>query len=132
HFLTVDEDTSVVVRLCTRQDLDQAGLPRSVVAEDARHLAGIDVHRDAAQRHDVPVVLRDLVGLEQVAGCLGHRTFCARARISVFRITATKRIAPWNVNFQLLSHWASMMPSCTIPSIAAPKPVPITEPSPPV
>ena len=78
------------------------------------------------QRDDVAVVLRDLVGLEQVAS--RHLAFCARVRTSVLSITAAKRIAPWNVYVQLLSHCASMIPSWTIPSIAAPKNAPITDP----
>src|SRR5205814_9718022 len=102
----------------------------AVVSEDARDLAGVHVHRDVLERDDVSVVLGDVVRLEQV--CHRHLAFWARLRINVLSRTAAKRIPPWNVKVQLLSHWASTIPSCTIPSIAAPKNVPMTEPKPPV
>ena len=50
------------------------------------------------------------------------------ARISVLSMTARKRITPWKVNVQLESHCAPMIPIETIPSIAAPKAAPITDP----
>src|SRR2546423_12056503 len=111
--------------MAAREDLDEAGLAGAVVAQDAGHLAGVDVRGDVVQCDDVAVVLREVVGLEQVHG---HLAFCARLRTNRFRTTAAKRMPPWNVYVQLLSHCASMMPSCTIPSMAAPKKVPITEP----
>src|SRR5438477_6846619 len=114
----------------SREDLDQGRLPGAVVAEYARHLTGIHVRRDVLQRHDVAVVLGDVVCLEEVRH--GHLARCARLRMSVLSITAANRIAPWNVKVQLLSHCESTIPSCTIPSIAAPKNVPMTDPKPPV
>ena len=47
------------------------------------------------------------------------------AAMTVLSITAANRIAPWNVNVQLLSHSAKMIPSDTMPSMAAPKNAPI-------
>ena len=64
--LSVDEQSALVRLVDARKDLDEARLSRAVVAEDARHLAGVDVRRDVVQRDDVPVVLADVVGLEQV------------------------------------------------------------------
>src|SRR5581483_5813603 len=91
--LALDENPPAVMLLRAREDLDQARLACAVVAEDARHLAGVDVHGDAPQGDDVAVVLRHVLGLEEMR----HRTFWARARISVLRMTATNRMAPWNV-----------------------------------
>src|SRR5438309_8559875 len=124
-FFTVDEQPPPVRLVHSRENLDEARLAGAVVAEKAHHLPCVDVHRDVLQRHDVAVVLRQLVGLEQVHR---HLAFCARLRISVLSITAAKRIPPWKVKVQLLSHCASTIPSWTMPSIAAPKKVPITEP----
>ena len=126
HLLAVHEQPALILLVDPGEDLDQARLPGTVVAEDAGHLAGVHVHRDVAQRDHVAVVLGDAVHLDQVRGL--HRIFSARARTNVFRSTAAKRIAPWNVYVQLLSHCASMIPSWTMPSMAAPKKVPITEP----
>src|SRR2546422_5600241 len=114
-----------------REDLDEARLAGAVVAEDTRDLTRVDVHGDVIERDDVAVVLRHAVGLEQVRRGV-HRVFPARARTNVLSMTAAKRIPPWNVKVQLLSHCASMIPSWTMPSIAAPNKVPITEPKPPV
>src|SRR5947199_4564910 len=130
HLLPVYQQPSGIGLVHTRKQLDEARLPRAVVAEDARDFTGIDVHRAFLQRHDVAVVLRDVVGLEQMSR--SHLALCARVRMSVLSSTAANRIPPWNVKVQLLSHCASTIPSWTIPSIAAPKKVPITEPKPPV
>src|SRR6266508_4067848 len=128
--LAVDEQPPLVRLVNPGENLDEAGLAGAVVAEDARDLAPVHVRRDVLQRDDVAVVLGDPVRFEQ----MGHRhlALCARLRISVLSSTAAKRIPPWKVKVQLLSHCESMIPSWTMPSIAAPKNVPITEPKPPV
>ena len=125
-FLAVDEHPPLVVLVHAGEDLDEARLAGAVVAEQAGDLAAVHVRRDVLQRDDVAVVLRDRVGLEQVRH--GHLALFARSRMIVFNATAAKRIAPWKVKVQLLSHCASMIPSWTMPSIAAPKNVPITDP----
>src|SRR5262249_17906926 len=129
HLPAVDQEPSLVLLVDAGQDLDQGRFPGAVVAEDAGHLARVHARRDVAQRDHAPVVLREAVDLEQVGRrrC-GHRAFWARVRTNVFSSTAANRIAPWNVYVQLLSHCASTIPSWTIPSMAAPKKVPITEP----
>src|SRR5207249_11392198 len=124
-----------VVLVDAGENLDEARFAGAVVAEDARHLARVHVGRDLLQRDDVAVVLRDRLDLEQVRlAVLGHRhpAFCARLRTKRLSNTAANRIAPWKVKVQFESHCASTIPSCTIPSIAAPKNAPITEPKPPV
>ena len=127
HLLAVDDQASAVRLVTAREDLDEARLAGAVVAEDARHLAGVHVRRDVVQRDDVSVELRDPVRLEQMRAVV-HLALCARWRTSRLSMTAANRIPPWNVYVQLLSHCARMIPSCTMPSIAAPKKVPITEP----
>ena len=126
HLLPVDAQTALVRLVHAGENLDEARLAGAVVAEDARHLARVHVHRDVAEGNDVAVVLRDPFGFEEVRRV--HLALCARLRMTVFSSTAANRIAPWNVKVQLLSHSAKMIPSCTIPSIAAPKKVPMTEP----
>ncbi len=86
----------------------------------------------------LPKYLRDVVDLEQVrvacrgGGALGGAHLdldrSARPRMSVLSMTARKRITPWKVKVQFESHWAPMIPIETIPSIAAPNAVPITDP----
>src|SRR4051794_5316743 len=125
HRLAVDAQAALARLVDAGEDLDEARLACAVVAEDARHLAPVDVGRDLLQRDDVAVVLGDLVGFEQMRG---HVTLWARLRTTRLSSTAAKRIAPWNAYVQLLSHCASTIPSCTMPSIAAPKNVPITDP----
>src|SRR5215472_10811602 len=94
HLLALDEQPALVLLLHAGEDLDQARLAGAVVAEDARDLVRVDVHAHVAERDHVAVVLRDPVGLEQVrrGGGLAHRTFCARLRTTVLRMTAAKRI----------------------------------------
>src|SRR6266571_7437897 len=119
HVPAVHEQPALVRLVAARQELDEARLAGAVVSEDARHLARIDVHRDVLQRDDVSVVLGDPLGFEQVRR-LRHRhlTLCARLRTTRLRRTAAKRMPPWKVYVQLLSHCASTIPSCTMPSIA--------------
>ena len=126
-FVPVDAQPAFVGLMGAGEDLDEARLAGAVVAEDARHFAGVHVRRDVVQRDDVSVELRDPVRLEQVRAVV-HLALCARWRTSRLSMTAANRIPPWNVYVQLLSHCARMIPSCTMPSIAAPKKVPITEP----
>src|ERR1700738_2719018 len=100
----------------TGQDLDQAGLAGPVVSEDARHLAGANLHRDVLQRDDAAEVLADMPHLEQgraVCG-VGHLgtqrlALAARRLTSVFTPTARKRITPRNVKYQLESQPAKMI-----------------------
>src|SRR4029453_1743995 len=97
----------------------------------------VDVRRDVLQSDDVPEVLRDALDAQQMRAVirdrsrLGHLALWARLRMSVLSITARKRITPWKVKVQFESHCAKTIPSCTMPSIAAPKNVPMTEPKPP-
>ena len=63
--MPVEYEPPAVGLIDARHHLDQRRLARAVVTEDAGDLARVDVHRDAAQRDDVPVVLGDLVGLQQ-------------------------------------------------------------------
>ena len=94
--LILDEQAPLVLLVDAGEDLDQARLARPVVAQDAGHLARVDVQRDVAQRDDVAVVLREPFACEEVR-VGAHRTVCARRRTSMLRITARKRIAPWKV-----------------------------------
>src|SRR5439155_17471088 len=95
--LPVDAQPAFVGLMGPGEDLDEARLAGAVVAEDAGDLAPVHVRRDVLQRDDVPVVLRDRVGLEQVRAVLVHLALRIRARIAVFSNTAAKRIAPWKV-----------------------------------
>src|SRR5215472_12395769 len=93
HLLALDEQPALVLLLHAREDLDQARLAGAVVAEDARDLVRVDVHAHVAERDDVAVVLRDRVGLEQMRFRCARRhirTFCARLRTTVLRMTAAK------------------------------------------
>ena len=109
HLFPRDQQPPGVRLMDPGEELDEARLPGAVVAEDARDLTRVDVHRDVLQRHDVPVVLGDVVCFEQVRH--RHLARCARLRMRVFSITAANRIPPWNVKVQLLSHCESTIPS---------------------
>jgi hypothetical protein len=66
HFLPLDEQPALVRLVNAGEDLDEAGLACAVVTEDAGDLTSIHVYRDVVQRHDVAVVLGEVVGFEEV------------------------------------------------------------------
>src|SRR5204863_7176160 len=80
----LDEELALVLRMHARKDLDQARLPGAVVAEDARHLARVDVQRDIAERDDVAVELRDPLRCEQVRRLVHLIWPSARARGALY------------------------------------------------
>src|SRR5438477_12364641 len=110
------------------EHLDQARLACAVVAEDAGHLAGVDVHRDLLQRHDIPVVLRDGVGLEEMRPAHRDLALVARERKAAFIRTAATRIPPRTVYVQFESQPDGLRPMLATPRIAAPKLAPTTDP----
>ena len=66
--LALAEDLALVGLVDAGERLDQGGLPRAVVAEEAHHLAGADAHGDVLEGDDAPEVLRDALHLDE-GGC---------------------------------------------------------------
>src|SRR5439155_401768 len=71
-----------VVLVHAGEDLDQRRLAGPVVAEDARHLARVDMEGDVLQRQDVAEVLGHVLELEQVGavGLTGRAHLISPAR----------------------------------------------------
>ena len=74
----VDEQSPLVRRVHAGEDLDQRRLAGAVVAEDAEHLAGVDVRGDVLEGDHVPEVLADVIDLQQVRRGTHSFAFAAR------------------------------------------------------
>ena len=65
--LALQDDPPAGGRLEAAEDLEQGGFARAVVADQAEHLAALEVHVHVDQRRDGPVLLGDVLDPEHVA-----------------------------------------------------------------
>ena len=131
HLRAVDEHAPLVVLVDAGEDLDQRRLAGAVVAEDARHLAGVRPGRETSfSATTLPKYLRDVLDLEQVCRRSWSRLASSRPRPPgpaadqrVEHDREERGSRPGTCTSSCESHWASMIPMLTMPSIAAPKKV---------
>ena len=79
HLLPIDQQRSRVLAMDPRDDLDERGFPRPIVAEEADDLAGMHAQRHILQGNSRPEVLRDAAQLDD-SGLADGRHLCASAR----------------------------------------------------
>jgi hypothetical protein len=65
HRLAIDEQLASRRAVHARQDLDQGGLARAIVAEKAMYFAGEELQRNSRERHDRSEIPGDVSCLEQ-------------------------------------------------------------------
>ncbi|GAA3038900.1 hypothetical protein GCM10020000_16480 [Streptomyces olivoverticillatus] len=93
-----------------RNDLDEGGLARAVVAEHTGDLARVDLQGDPFEGADVPVELADVGQPDQcrvvVRRVVVHLLASARLRTHAFSRVARSSIAPRKNLNQSGFHWA--------------------------
>src|SRR5262249_3601197 len=126
HGLPAHPDRPAVVGVHAGEDLDQRGLARAVVAEQADDLAGKQLTRhvvDGAHRAKV------LVHADHLDKRAGHRAF--RFVYSTSNHTAAIRIRPMRIWRLALLTSSRTMPLSRLWMMSAPTTAPGTEPAPP-
>src|SRR5690606_41486042 len=130
----------------TREDPDQRGLARAVVAQQARDLARLDLHAHVLERRDVAEPLRDTLDAQQrraavrrgaaapagrgVDARAAHADSATVRRLELFTITASTSLAPRKTWNQSAPTPAMPIAGCTLPNISAPNTAPVTRPAP--
>ena len=64
HRLAIDEVRAAVVRVQSADDLDERGLARAVIPEDARDFSGADCEIDSGDCGDVAEIFADATQLD--------------------------------------------------------------------
>src|SRR3954469_4527778 len=79
----------------TAQDLDQRRLPGAIVADQAEHLAALQLHAHVDERGDGAKALADVLRLQDDGSVLFHLRLRTRKLFTcTFRIIATTIAAP--------------------------------------